>query len=51
MAVLDRLKTGDRMLVPAFWALEVLNTLFVGERRGRITAETEREHSSKPSES
>ena len=27
------------MLVPAFWALEVLNTLLVGERRGRITAE------------
>jgi predicted nucleic acid-binding protein len=40
--VLDQLKAGDRMLVPAFWALEVLNTLLVGERRGRITAEQTR---------
>lgn len=41
-SVLDRLKAGDRMLVPAFWALEVLNTLLLGERRGRITAEQTR---------
>jgi predicted nucleic acid-binding protein len=40
ISVLDRLKTGDRALVPAFRALEVLNTLLVGERRGRITAGT-----------
>jgi predicted nucleic acid-binding protein len=39
MNVLDRLKAGEQALVPAFWALEVLNTLLVGERRGRITAE------------
>jgi predicted nucleic acid-binding protein len=39
MSVLDRLKTGERALVPAFWAVEVLNTLLVGERKGRITAE------------
>jgi predicted nucleic acid-binding protein len=39
MAVLDRLKSGEQALVPAFWALEVLNTLLVGERRGRITPE------------
>ncbi len=38
MSVLDRLRTGDQALVPAFWALEVLNTLLVGERKGRITA-------------
>jgi predicted nucleic acid-binding protein len=38
ISVLDRLKAGDRALVPAFWAMEVLNTLLVGERRGRITA-------------
>jgi predicted nucleic acid-binding protein len=29
--------------VPAFWALEVLNTLLVGERKGRITAEQTKE--------
>jgi predicted nucleic acid-binding protein len=40
--VLDRLKTGERAIVPAFWALEVLNSLLVGERRGRITAEQTR---------
>ena len=38
MGVLDRLKSGERALVPAFWAVEVLNTLLVGERKGRITA-------------
>jgi predicted nucleic acid-binding protein len=43
ISVLDRLKTGERALVPAFWALEVLNSLLVGERRGRITAEQTRE--------
>ena len=37
--VLDRLKSGEQALVPAFWPLEVLNTLLVGERKGRITAE------------
>jgi predicted nucleic acid-binding protein len=37
--VLDRLQAGDQALVPAFWAVEVLNTLLVGERRGRITSE------------
>lgn len=42
MSVLDRLKTGDRALVPSFRALEVLNTLLVGERKGRITAEQTR---------
>jgi predicted nucleic acid-binding protein len=35
--VLDRLKAGDEAVVPAFWAVEVLNTLLVGERRGRIS--------------
>jgi hypothetical protein len=39
MAVLDRLQGGEQVLVPAFWALEVLNTLLVGERRGRIMPE------------
>jgi len=37
LAVLDRLKAGDAALVPAFWAVEVLNSLLVGERRGRIS--------------
>ena len=35
--VLDRLKSGEQALVPAFWSLEVLNTLPLGERKGRIT--------------
>ena len=39
MKVLDRLQAGEKALVPSFWAVEVLNTLLVGERRGRITAE------------
>lgn len=39
LKVLDRLKTGDLALVPAFWSVEVLNSLLVGERRGRISAE------------
>jgi predicted nucleic acid-binding protein len=39
LRVLDRLQSGEKALVPAFWAVEVLNTLLVGERRGRITAE------------
>ena len=38
----DRLKSGEHALVPAFWPLEVLNTLLVGERKGRITAEQTR---------
>ena len=37
--VLDRLKGGDQALVPAFWSVEILNTLLAGERRGRITAQ------------
>lgn len=39
ITVLDRLKAGDQALVPAFWSVEVLNTLLVGERRGRISLE------------
>lgn len=37
--VLDRLKAGAQAIAPAFWAVEVLNTLLVGEKRGRISAE------------
>ena len=37
--VLDRLRSGEQGLVPAFWSLEVLNTLLLGERKGRITPE------------
>lgn len=36
MGVLDRLQSGEQALVPAFWAVEVLNSLLVGERKGRI---------------
>jgi predicted nucleic acid-binding protein len=39
MGVLDLLKAGDQALVPAFWCSEVLNSLLVGERKGRITAD------------
>jgi len=32
--VLDRLKSGEQALVPAFLPLEVLNTLLVGNAMG-----------------
>lgn len=38
LAVLDRLNAGDTALVPAFWSVEVLNSLLVGEKRGRISS-------------
>jgi hypothetical protein len=34
LRVLDRLNTGEQALAPAFWPLEVLNSLLIGERRG-----------------
>jgi predicted nucleic acid-binding protein len=37
LSVLDRLNAGEPALVPAFWSAEVLNSLLVGERRGRIS--------------
>jgi hypothetical protein len=42
MGVLDLLKAGDQALVPAFWCSEVLNSLLVGERKGRISADETR---------
>lgn len=39
MRVLEELQSGVQALVPAFWAVEVLNSLLVGERRGRIAPE------------
>ena len=39
LKVRDRLKAGEVAIVPAFWSAEVLNSLLVGERRGRITSE------------
>jgi predicted nucleic acid-binding protein len=39
MQVLDRLNADDTALVPAFWSAEVLNSLLIGEKRGRITPE------------
>jgi len=42
IGVLDMLKGGDRALVPAFWCSEVLNSLLVGERKGRISADQTR---------
>jgi predicted nucleic acid-binding protein len=37
--VLDRLNAGDQALVPAFWSVEVLNSLLIGEKRRRISPE------------
>ena len=37
LKVLDRLKAGEAALVPSFWPLEILSSLLVGERRGRIS--------------
>jgi predicted nucleic acid-binding protein len=42
MGVLDLLNAGDQALVPAFWYCEVLNSLLVGERKGRISADQTR---------
>jgi predicted nucleic acid-binding protein len=42
MGVLDRLKAGDEALVPGFWCSEVLNSLLVAERKGRISADKTR---------
>jgi predicted nucleic acid-binding protein len=42
LQVLDRLKAGERALVPSFWPVEVLNVLLVGERKKRITQEQTR---------
>lgn len=37
--LLDRLNAGEPALVPAFWSVVVLNSLLIGERRGRISRE------------
>ena len=42
LQVLDRLNAGEEALVPAFWPVEVLNSLLVGERRGWISPEQTR---------
>ena len=42
LRVLDRLNAGEEALVPAFWSVEVLNSLLVGEKRGRISPEQTR---------
>jgi predicted nucleic acid-binding protein len=42
LQVLDRLNAGEEAQVRAFWSVEVLNSLLVGEKRGRITAEQTR---------
>jgi len=42
LRVLDRLNGGEEALVPAFWSVEVLNSLLVGEKRGRISPEQTR---------
>jgi predicted nucleic acid-binding protein len=42
LMVLDRLNAGVEALVPAFWSVEILNSLLVGEKRGRISLEQTR---------
>ncbi len=37
-ALLDRVEAGEEALVPAHWPLELVNTLLVAERKGRLTA-------------
>ena len=37
LRVLERLQAGEQALVPSFWSLEILNSLLIGERRGRIS--------------
>jgi predicted nucleic acid-binding protein len=37
LKVLDRLSAGEQARVPAFWSVEILNSLLVGEKRGRIS--------------
>ncbi len=39
LTVLERLKAGEQALVPSFWSIVVLNSLLVGEKRGRISRE------------
>jgi predicted nucleic acid-binding protein len=36
-ALLDRAETGEEILVPAHWPLEVANGLLVAQRKGRVT--------------
>jgi len=37
-SLLDRVDSGDPIVVPAHWHMEVTNTLLMGERKGRIEA-------------
>jgi predicted nucleic acid-binding protein len=36
-ALLGRVETGEEALVPAHWPLEVVNSLLIAQRRGRVT--------------
>jgi predicted nucleic acid-binding protein len=42
LKVLERLREGEQAVVPAFWSIEVLNSLLIGEKRGRISPEQTR---------
>jgi predicted nucleic acid-binding protein len=37
--IAERIASGDRVVVPAFWRHEMLNALLVGEKRKRLTPE------------
>jgi predicted nucleic acid-binding protein len=34
LKVRERLKAGDQVVVPAFFSLEILNSLLIGEKKG-----------------
>ncbi len=41
--LLEGIRQGQEVVVPAHWPFEVLNTLLMAQRRGRVTAEQVRE--------
>lgn len=39
LVLLERLRAGERAVVPALWSFEIANTLWAARRNGRVTAE------------
>lgn len=39
LSLLERLRAGDRALVPALWSFEIANIVWAARRRGRVTAD------------
>ena len=42
-SLLERIKQGERVIVPAHWTTEMINGLLMAQRKARITAEQLRE--------